>query len=295
MDIIRRLPGELQNNVIFYLRYQDAICLSQVSRYFHNVIDPQAWPPAEKENFALEAEGWERYNKACSFDPCNHEQRDGYACFSCYKVLDKSGFSRKQTERKGIKDSRRYGRGRHTRFCIDCGIRRGIYKPGKTFINIMTVHFKMSSSQLMRFEDIKYLFVCGACKKAHEYQISPQPEYCRDCEDILVSCAESREDLEIYMRQERGVLAVTCQGCKGTNKVRIHRKGMSCEACDDCMCCRCFARLENCNCDNFDKASNDRNACTRLRSQQHKQVADIFERDECEESILAILGSSVND
>jgi hypothetical protein len=141
---LEQLPGELLNKILDLLGYLDAVRLCRVNTHFSSIVNPQQWPVEQKVEETHEAERWERHNRvflANRFDNDNIKKftvmTDGFACFSCFKVLDKSKFARNQTERQRAKSSYSYLHLGHRRCCMDCCLALGIYKPG-TIIHIVT-------------------------------------------------------------------------------------------------------------------------------------------------------------
>lgn len=111
-DRLTNLPGELQNAIFAQLNYGSAINLSSTNRYYHHVINPMALTSElDKATFVHQAE--------LHFP--QHKQNKAYGCYSCYRVKPREAFSQKQGTSKD-----RYW----TRFCLDCGGRKGIYIPG---------------------------------------------------------------------------------------------------------------------------------------------------------------------
>lgn len=124
------LPIELLWEIVNYLGYVDTVRLTSVSRRFNTDIDPQEKPAEQKAAEIYDAQFWQRHNIfASNWDRDNTKKlfvvSNGFACYGCFKVLDRSMFARNQTERKRYKcgwyDRRRW---------IDCCLRDGVYRPG---------------------------------------------------------------------------------------------------------------------------------------------------------------------
>ena len=133
-DIITRLPKELQLDVFELLGYQNAVRLSHVNKYSNATVDPQACPTAEKEDFVYKAQYWQKHNlirlNARASSPVHDTITNDFACFTYYRVLPYSAFSPNQTQQGGAKSGNKQYHIGHTRFCLDCGVKGGRYRPG---------------------------------------------------------------------------------------------------------------------------------------------------------------------
>ena len=103
VNIIQRMPAELQLIVLSFLNYQDAIRFSQASRYFHAFIDLQKWPATEKMSFMHRALafphnlGMEQSEPYTRGVPRNiNVQKVTFGCHHCFKVKAISAFSMNQ-------------------------------------------------------------------------------------------------------------------------------------------------------------------------------------------------------
>ena len=300
MDLFSALPAELLIEIYKSIGYLDAIRLSQASRHFYLVVDPQIWPTAEKEAFVHDAERWKRHNLVYHdnrFNDLNQKAMvtasDGFACFSCYKVLDKSAFSRNQTERRGAKSSWRFQHIGHKRFCIDCGLRQAIYRAARTWMHSVTEHsLILSPPQILQRVTKKTLRVCVECRMACEYDIVSPPEVCRDCEDVQAEIFESQEGMTA-MRKRRGWVIIQCHGCKGYTNYTTHRMLVKCESCDDNICRKCYGSTESCDCAKAQENFNGFAALPNPESLLETLDFDIFAGDKKE--LLGILDLYLDD
>ena len=255
--MLQALPAELQNQVIEQLRYIDAVRLSQVNKYFHSIVDPQQWRKEQKIAEIHEAERWEKHNRvyfANRFDNDNLKKwvvvSDGFACFGCFRVRDKSHFVRNQVERHGAKSSYTYVHLSHRRLCIDCSLFRGIHRP-VTLLNIVSGQAWTVSNGVMGPSDktITRLLVCGDCGQACELVAVGPPQICSGCEEIQTQIDASAMGKEIMNGRKRGYQTVECVYCHGISDIRVEGKMLRCEGCDESICRKCFsAKSPDCQC-----------------------------------------------
>jgi len=177
------LCPELQLSVYNFLGYQDAIRLSQVNRYFHATVDPQAWPTDKKAAFVEDAQHWWRYNmfymsSSGRQGPAPYIRSvllnsNGCACFSCFRVFPKSLFSNSQTERVNAKSNQSM-----TRFCLECGIKKEKYRCGEVIIRD-----RVDKSEKCFTLQTSPAFLCGFCKSFRGFRYDGVCASCYEHDD----------------------------------------------------------------------------------------------------------------
>lgn len=255
---LEQLPGELLNKILDQLCYLDAVRLCRVSRHFFSILKPQQWPVEQKVAEIHEVERWERHNRvffANRFDSDNIKKltviTDGFACFGCFKVLDKSKFARNQTERQGAKSSYSYFHLGHRRCCIDCCLEFEIYNPG-TIIHVVTGgtwginHGRMS----LVHKEVTRLLVCTHCNEASEFVPVGPPQVFLGCGEIQTQIDGSEEGAATMKMRKYRYEIVECLGCHGQNSIKVQEKMLRCEGCDESICKKCFgSKSPDCKCE----------------------------------------------
>ena len=94
---------------------------------------------------------------------------NGCACFSCFRVRSKNKFSVTQTERCN-KESCGY----HDRFCLDCGIKRKMYKPA------CAVFSPRMDDKMSDYNDCA---LCGSCNQLTFFPYRSTCDGCAEPED----------------------------------------------------------------------------------------------------------------
>jgi hypothetical protein len=109
------LPEELCLAVIEKCDMASIIALSMTNRKFQRLADPyHKSRHSQMLEFLAKAQDFPQW------------QGEGFACFSCDKVLPKSRFSKTHlTGKRG-----RNGGGQKRRFCVQCGVDKGLFPPG---------------------------------------------------------------------------------------------------------------------------------------------------------------------
>jgi len=138
------LPVELQHHIVLNLDPSAAIALKQTNRWFHTHISLHR----------LDKTKVQQYLHRLELHPRNEHF---YACFSCLCLKPQTAFT---TVQIGTKISSRNGSYSSQRYCLECGIRNGKYKPGTSL--------KMAGPE----SEPKVL--CGACMSVQAY-------FCRSC------------------------------------------------------------------------------------------------------------------
>ena len=156
---------------------------SQVNRYFHATVDPQAWPTDKKAAFVEDAQHWWRYNmfymsSSGRQGPAPYIRSvllnsNGCACFSCFRVFPKSLFSNSQTERVNAKSNQSM-----TRFCLECGIKKEKYRCGEVIIRD-----RVDKSEKCFTLQTSPAFLCGFCKSFRGFRYDGVCASCYEHDD----------------------------------------------------------------------------------------------------------------
>jgi len=149
------LPEELNLAIIEELDIASIFALSQTCRHFHKLANPaDEARRGELQDFLLEVQDFDRWS-------------DGFACFSCNKVLHRKSFARNQTRLK---------RGRNAaferqmlRYCIPCGLSENRYLPG---------------NQVGQGDEVR--FFCVICKELRNGAFCKRCVICSHCDCKLV-------------------------------------------------------------------------------------------------------------
>lgn len=139
------IPEELCLSIIEKMDMSSIIALSQTNRFFNRLSDPtEKSRRSELEDFSIEVQSFPRW-------------QDGFACFSCAKVLPRHSFASGQTKlRRG-----RNGTRQNTRFCIQCGVRKGLYVPGSMVVQDDIV--RMVCRQCLQLRGGRFCQRCTIC------------------------------------------------------------------------------------------------------------------------------------
>ncbi|KAE8371037.1 hypothetical protein BDV26DRAFT_276867 [Aspergillus bertholletiae] len=144
------LPAELQLQIVNHLDYPSQLILSQSNRYLRSIVEVEKPTTVEQKlSYLCVAETWRRYE-------------DYFACSRCLKLRSKDEFADKQVSGKRGKQHVENNR----RFCLTCGVWKGIYQTG----------------QVIRIKKHDH-FLCCLCWEICGYGL-----YCRvcsRCEDCL--------------------------------------------------------------------------------------------------------------
>lgn len=141
---LQTLPLELQLNVAEHLDYGSLLALRRTNRHFHEFFGRLKHPELEKSKFVRAAEQYPRHV-------------NNFGCYRCFRILPASKFARKQ-----IKKS--YGKGNtksFSRFCVECGVKKGIYSPGsrvdKDGVDMIYCR------ECRRIREVRFCSHCGRC------------------------------------------------------------------------------------------------------------------------------------
>lgn len=149
------LPEELCIAVVEQCDMPSIIAFSQTSHHFHRLANPKDdCRRAQMQEFLVKAQTFPRW------------QEDGFACFSCFKILPRNEFTAKQTKsprgRNGVDQSQR--------FCIPCGVSTGRFRPGNIVkqggsLRILCCQCK----QLKGGRFCGICLLCTDCVRRHRY------------------------------------------------------------------------------------------------------------------------------
>ena len=227
-NMLETLPPELQLHIFTYVEYGDALRLHQVSRHFNAMVKPQQWPHESKAKFVQTAQLFAKHNKLrMAIDQHIDGQlmegaaviyeSNGFACYSCYRVRDVKHFSVRQTRKKLAKDSpndRKSVTG-CGRFCIDCGIAKGVYYSGTRLLIVDIEYLAPDFRAHRRIGD--YNVLCGTCTTFNHVDGELlDSAWCDGCDDILVTHA-TRHDFHQCMPsmgEDNGTRYFRCPQCK---------------------------------------------------------------------------------
>jgi hypothetical protein len=143
--LLATLPEELCLNIIEKLDMRSIISLSQTSRQFNRLSDPTDESKRSLlREFLLEAQTFPRW-------------KDGFACFTCAKVLPRSRFANAQTKHK----RGRNGTDQERRFCVQCGMKNGAHSPGNMVVQGDVI--RMVCRQCERLKGGRFCERCAIC------------------------------------------------------------------------------------------------------------------------------------
>ena len=145
------LPEELYLAVIEQCDIPSMLSLLRTSRRFYRLTDPHSSSRRpQMEAFLIKAQYFPR-----------HREHDGFlACFACNKILPRSAFTDKHTRAPRS----RLGSQQTKRFCIACGVDKGLFTPG-------TLVKQGSSLRL----------VCRGCKRFKQAGFCQRCMFCTAC------------------------------------------------------------------------------------------------------------------
>ena len=110
------LADELQDLIIVNLDPGAALALSHTNRHFRSCVDLHRLPFPVVSRYIQEKETLP-------------ENKNRYACYTCFRFKPQSNFIMKQTQRRRSK----LGADARKRLCIDCGYKNGKHVPGRIF------------------------------------------------------------------------------------------------------------------------------------------------------------------
>ena len=270
--------------------------MSRVNQYFHTTVDLLLVPKAEREAFLHEAERWEKHNKVYSDNGLNKYKArdfrvlsDGYACFHCHRIRDKSAFSMNQTERRNAKSSNRHQHDGHMRFCIDCGLQLGNYRPGTFISTLLEKWYCRMANELDICQDLEILVVYPSCNSACQFEILSTHEVCQKCISVGVDCSWLPEQPQKLKEYVGTTVRIQCSGCSCTTELRTGQEYKRCPGCKRELCEQCsLLKDDGCRCDEPGLGSAFDHALTGKRNHHSKvEGLDVLELNETD--VLTIL------
>ncbi|KAI1657798.1 hypothetical protein F4813DRAFT_359625 [Daldinia decipiens] len=148
------LPQDIINQISQYIPYENLIYLSWASKALNKMVDPLLAPHDTKLSFVLRAERdfYRHYNSR----PSN------LGCFMCYKILPASVFAVDQPLQAELRTSAVEGpvTVNLRRFCIGCGIKSGLHKPGDELVTRIDNRFWICDCSYVHGEKT---LVCRSC------------------------------------------------------------------------------------------------------------------------------------
>ena len=233
--ILLRLPAELQLHVFDRLPYRDAIMLSQVNRYLHNVVEPQKCPTRQKKAFVMRAQQWDVYNIDHRIPIENGRTivRSlvlGIACFYCFRVKPMQAFAAPQVLIEG--EITKYNKYQKTnRCCIECRITRNRYPHGERYrIILQTSILRNYNDEFINFRvqhDV-YKRYCQKCRALHSLAGWDDP-----CDDATRRVSEMVSSSELIAAKR------SCKACKSSEEEGDELGNLYCLECVDWVCWRC--------------------------------------------------------
>ena len=144
IDGLCSLPPELLDIILLNLHPAAAIALSQTSRWYHNHVSLHKLDLVEVRVYLQKME-------------LRSQNAKRNACFSCLRLKPRTSFSRQRAN-----SFVEHGWSLE-RFCLDCGLKMGKFKPG-SFVSIMG---EIQSTSM-------WAVLCSGC-------MSIQKHFCNDC------------------------------------------------------------------------------------------------------------------
>ncbi|ORY57231.1 uncharacterized protein BCR38DRAFT_109855 [Pseudomassariella vexata] len=105
-----------------YTDYQTLIHIRRANKALRNAINPQLAPYESKRAFVL---------RACKDFPQNYKDTIRWACYSCFLCRETDKFAANQARQaiRGLPPNQELVN--LPNFCIDCGVRHGLHRPGE--------------------------------------------------------------------------------------------------------------------------------------------------------------------
>lgn len=163
LSISSTLPEEICLTIVENLDIRAVFALSRSSRRFHRLSNPyDQCRRTSLENFLLEAQYFPRW------------RGDGFACFSCQKILLRESFAEGQRKgKRGLNGGQQLGR-----FRIQCGLKEGRYCPGSQVVqgNIARVVCR----QCQKLEGGMFCQNCAICEGCDRARSFSTLKRCRE-------------------------------------------------------------------------------------------------------------------
>lgn len=148
---LQNLPTELQANIAEHLDYGSLLALHQVNRHFRKIADPVKCSDWKKYSFVHAAEQYPRHVH-------------NFGCYRCFCVLPASQFADRQKKKDRGKGNAKSS----FRFCLKCGVEKGICSPGNYIV-----------------KNGVEMICCWECRRVREVQFCPSCRYCSSCLPLL--------------------------------------------------------------------------------------------------------------
>lgn len=255
MDFIPQLPVELQLDIFDLLKYEDALRLSQVNKYFRNIIDPESKSTAEKANFLFQAQYFTQHDTYRTINndwglPVYLSENVKLACFACLKLKPMEAFSSRKVVECFKHDTGDNTIDQSLRYCIECSIDRRSLKHG-TEVNVIKklwfVHKPHTPHywRLRSMQDIICTRYCDVCKELH-----PENEWTcgahtnKDFKDLYVMKeSKLRKTLAKFKKAHDAIhmikpISRMCKLCMAFDTA-IVPEDLFCPTCRTWLCHRC--------------------------------------------------------
>ncbi|KAK5717622.1 hypothetical protein LTR17_015975 [Elasticomyces elasticus] len=202
-NLLSDLPPELQLRICDHLDYGDILRLSRVDQQFHELVEMQTWPAAKKAVFVQQAQRYRQHNiLSLDIGPPTYGQiewdNNGFACYSCYRVRPREKFAVRQTTKHNAKESPN-DRDSATgcgRFCLDCGIEKGVYRGG-TRLSITIGEALTAAPERTYLSDRETQVLCWSCESFIFTEVFRQKgarAWCHDCKVWNKTAADRHYD-----------------------------------------------------------------------------------------------------
>ena len=227
-SIIERLPRELQLDIYDLISYQDGIRLSQVNKYFHETVTHHIWSNEEKSDFIRRHENWGKHWGKELLGREGARLSPGFACFSCFKIKPMRAFTQQQSST---------GCSNRTRFCLECGVANGTYRPGSSMpvSDFFPLHTSWRDRNKIPFTEV---MVCGHCKSISDFWYVDVQPICQSC-SLDFEAPVMDPDLNYCKEQPSfAVVRVLCRTCHTHQELKKGRG--RCKHCLELMCQECF-------------------------------------------------------
>jgi hypothetical protein len=243
IDPIGQLPPEIQLEVFALLDYQAMIRLSRVNRHYKAIIDPHSRPLAEKDEFVRTHQKKRKHN-LCFIDMIDGDtniewRKNGFACYSCHRVLPFTAFSQRQLREYHNKESCKEGEAGSRRRCFKCAISAGLYRSRTLITKAKTMfRFKDKVGGKPQFQDTVQYFYCTSCSDFIKYNLDNKIRFCQKCGDRSRHCR--RHNLTLL----DGRPVLDCRQCGFFTQLE---PGKGCVYCRGPICAQCGCATETGN------------------------------------------------
>ncbi|KAK5736946.1 hypothetical protein LTR17_007093 [Elasticomyces elasticus] len=247
-NLLESLPPELQLRIFEYTAYGDAFKLVQLNKHFNGLVKPQKWPAKDKAKFVQKAQLFPQHNRMHMVMEHMDDNglvwdMNGFACYSCYRVLPQGFFSTNQCT---FKNSKHSTQDRHSdtgcgRFCIPCGLESGKYRVG-TLVGVITdmrIHKYLPS---FTYQSFHLTFCAGHNGFAHSSESLNHTTWCPDCEMWTKTRSDQNHRYEFVESTEEYMRFFECPQCGDLTLACDDEKRRCCYCKRDiCHSCGCTA------------------------------------------------------